>query len=145
MATILILNGPNLNLLGTREPDVYGTETLDDIYRNLKKKFPEVTFQTFQSNSEGGLIDRLHQARGQLDGVVFNPGAYTHTSIALFDAVKAVELPVIEVHLSLPEAREPFRHQSYISPACRGRIAGLGSLGYELAVQALLRIAGNPA
>jgi len=138
MATILILNGPNLNLLGIREPHIYGSETLDDIYQKLRAEFPQVTFETFQSNGEGTLIDRLHQARGKVDGVVFNPGAYTHTSIALFDAIKAVELPVIEVHLSLPEAREPFRHHSYITPACRGKIAGLGSIGYRLAVEALI-------
>ena len=143
MPTLLILNGPNLNLLGTREPEIYGRETLRDIYRALKKKFPKVTFQTFQSNSESALIDRLQEARGKVDGVVFNPGAYTHTSIALYDAIKAVQLPVIEVHLSLPEAREPFRHHSIIAPACRGRIAGVGSLGYHLAVQALLEITGK--
>ncbi len=138
MPVILILNGPNLNLLGTRQPEIYGYETLEDINKSLKKKFPAVKFETFQSNSEGALIDRLHDARGKVDGVVFNPGAYTHTSIALFDAIKAVELPVIEVHLSLPEARESFRHHSYITPACKGKISGLGSIGYSLAVEALL-------
>ncbi len=143
MPAILILNGPNLNLLGTREPEIYGNESLDDIYAALHRRFPKVKFQTFQSNSEGELIDRLHEARGKVDGVVFNPGGYTHTSVALFDAIKAVELPVIEVHLSLPEAREKFRHHSYVTPACRGRIAGLGSLGYHLAVQALLEITSS--
>jgi len=140
MPAILILNGPNLNLLGTREPEIYGTESLDDIYAALRQRFPKVKFQSFQSNSEGELIDRLHEARGKVDGVVFNPGGYTHTSVALFDAIKAVELPVIEVHLSLPEAREKFRRQSLVTPACRGRIAGLGSVGYQLAVLALLEI-----
>ncbi len=140
MPTILILNGPNLNLLGTREPEIYGSKTLDDIYTDLRHSYPEVDFETFQSNSEGALIDRLHEARGVVDGAVFNPGAYTHTSIALYDAVKAVDFPVIEVHLSLPEAREDFRKRSVISPACRGRIAGLGTLGYRLAVAALLEI-----
>ena len=138
MPTILVLNGPNLNLLGLREPEIYGSDTLDDIYAALKKNFRDVTFETFQSNSEGALIDRLHQARGNVDGVVFNPGAYTHTSIALFDAIMAVELPVIEVHLSQPEARESFRHHSYITPACKGKITGLGVLGYHLAVRAVL-------
>jgi 3-dehydroquinate dehydratase-2 len=138
MATILILNGPNLNLLGMREPDIYGRETLEDIYSKLQAAFPEVTFETYQSNGEGALIDRLHQARGNVDGVVFNPGAYTHTSVALHDAIRAVELPVIEVHLSLPEAREEFRRHSYITPACKGKIAGLGWIGYKLAVEALL-------
>lgn len=141
--TLLILNGPNLNLLGTREPEIYGKETLKDVYRSLQKAFPQVSFQTFQSNSEGALIDRLHEARGKVAGVVFNPGGYTHTSVALYDAIKAVDLPVIEVHLSLPEARESFRRQSVITPACRGRIAGLGSLGYHLAVSALLKIAAG--
>jgi 3-dehydroquinate dehydratase-2 len=140
MSAILILNGPNLNLLGSREPEIYGRETLEDIYQALQEAFPQVTFPTFQSNSEGDLIDRLHAARGNEDGVVFNPGAYTHTSIALYDAIKAVELPVVEVHLSLPEARESFRRHSYITPACRGKIAGFGSHGYLLAVQALLKI-----
>ncbi|TKJ39083.1 type II 3-dehydroquinate dehydratase [candidate division LCP-89 bacterium B3_LCP] len=138
MPKILIINGPNLNLLGSREPEIYGRETLNDIYAALKKRFPDVKFETYQSNSEGALIDRLQQARGKVDGVVFNPGGYTHTSIALLDAIKAVELPVIEIHLSLPEAREDFRHHSYITPACRGRIAGLGSMGYQLAVEALI-------
>jgi 3-dehydroquinate dehydratase-2 len=140
MPTILVLNGPNLNLLGTREPEIYGHETLDDIYDGLTKSFPAVTFETFQSNSESELIDRLHQAKDHVDSVVFNPGAFTHTSIALFDAIKAVDLPVIEVHLSLPEAREPFRHQSYITPACKGRISGLGTKGYHLAVEALVEL-----
>ena len=140
MPTLLILNGPNLNLLGSREPEIYGRETLDDIYQSLMKAFPQVAFQTYQSNGEGALIDRLHQARGSADGVVFNPGAYTHTSIALYDAIKAIELPVVEVHLSLPEARESFRHHSYLTPACRGKIAGFGSHGYHLAVQALLKL-----
>jgi len=138
MPTLLIMNGPNLNLLGRREPEIYGSETLEEIHKSLQKAFPEVTFQTFQSNSEGALIDRLQQAKGEVAGVVFNPGAYTHTSVALHDAIKAVELPVIEVHLSLPEARESFRRHSYVTPACRGRIAGLGPLGYHLAVSALL-------
>jgi 3-dehydroquinate dehydratase-2 len=140
MPTLLILNGPNLNLLGSREPEIYGRDTLQDINDSLAKAFPQITFQTFQSNGEGELIDRLHQARGQVDGVVFNPGAYTHTSIALFDAIKAVALPVIEVHLSLPEAREEFRRHSFITPACRGKIAGIGAHGYHLAVQALIKI-----
>lgn len=143
MPVILILNGPNLNLLGRREPEIYGKETLEDIYAALRKKFPQVTFQTFQSNSEGTLIDRLHEAQGKVAGVVFNPGAYTHTSIALYDAVKAVNLPVIEVHLSLPEARESFRRHSFITPACRGKIAGLGPLSYQLAVEALLQLEGG--
>ncbi|RJP78634.1 MAG: type II 3-dehydroquinate dehydratase [Candidatus Zixiibacteriota bacterium] len=143
MPTLLILNGPNLNLLGTREPEIYGRDTLEDIYRGLRETFPGVEFQTFQANGEGALIDRLHEARSGVDGVVFNPGAYTHTSIALFDAIKAVGLPVIEVHLSLPEAREPFRRHSFITPACKGKIAGLGPLGYRLAAQALLDMLGE--
>ncbi len=141
MPTLLILNGPSLNLLGSREPEIYGRETLDDIHKSLQAAFLQVIFQAFQSNGEGELIDRLHQASGQVDGVIFNPGAYTHTSVALYDAVKAVApLPVVEVHLSLPEAREDFRRHSFITPACRGRISGFGSHGYHLAVQALLKI-----
>jgi 3-dehydroquinate dehydratase-2 len=140
MPTVLVLNGPNLNLLGTREPEIYGSDTLDNIYTALEKNFPGVDFETFQSNSEGELIDRIHAARVKVDGIVFNPGAYTHTSIALFDAIKAVDLPVIEVHLSLPEARESFRQHSYVTPACKGKIAGFGALGYHLAVRAVLNL-----
>jgi 3-dehydroquinate dehydratase-2 len=133
---ILLLNGPNLNLLGTREPEVYGKETLDDIFLGLKEKFPQIEFEIFQSNSEGALIDKLQSAK--VDGAVFNPGAFTHYSYALFDCIKAIKYPVIEVHLSNIHTREEFRRKSVIAPACKGGIYGLGSKGYELAVRALL-------
>lgn len=136
---ILILNGPNLNLLGTREPETYGTTTLPDIERRLADEFPEVAFTFVQSNHEGELIDQLHKAaRESIDGVVMNPAGYSHTSISLRDAVAAVHLPVIEVHLSNIHARESFRHGSMTGAACVGTIAGLGATGYELAVHFLL-------
>jgi len=136
---ILILNGPNLNLLGTREPEIYGHETLDDIAKGLEKRFPKVKFQFFQSNSEGELIDKLQQA--EVEGAVFNPGAYSHYSYALYDCVRAVNYPVIEVHLSNIAARQQFRQTSVIAPACLGVVHGFGKKGYYLAVEALLEIA----
>ena len=124
---LLILNGPNLNLLGTREPEVYGHATLADVERQLVESFPGVTFSFFQSNGEGALIDRLHAAREEgVDGVVFNPGGYTHTSVALRDAVAGVEIPTVEVHLSNVHAREAFRHRSLLAPVCVGQLCGLG-------------------
>ncbi len=136
--TILILNGPNLNLLGHREPDIYGHGTLEDLEARLRAAFPDITFECFQSNHEGGLIDRLQQAHAQkIDGIVFNPGAFTHTSVALRDAIAAIDPPLVEVHLSNIYARERFRHSSYVSPVCIGQICGLGRTGYFLAVQYL--------
>ena len=136
--TLLILNGPNLNLLGTREPDTYGAETLADVEDGLRTTFPEIDFSFRQDNSEGALIDHLHAAHAHaLDGVVFNPGGYTHTSVALRDAVAAIDPPVVEVHISNVHAREAFRHQSRIAPVCVGQIAGLGTAGYTLAVRYL--------
>lgn len=133
---ILILNGPNLNLLGTREPEVYGHGTLADLEAELKRAFPDVIFSFFQSNHEGALIDRLHQANAdRLDGIVFNPGAFTHTSVALRDAIAGIQVPVIEVHLSNVYARESFRHHSYLAPVCVGQISGLDRKGYHLAVR----------
>lgn len=132
---LLILNGPNLNLLGTREPDVYGSITLSSLEADLRTSFPNVTLSFYQSNHEGALIDRLHQAQAEgVEGVVFNPGAYTHTSIALRDAISATQLRVVEVHISNVHARESFRHQSLLAPVCVGQISGLGVRGYHLAI-----------
>jgi 3-dehydroquinate dehydratase-2 len=137
---VLVLNGPNLNLLGKREPEIYGSLTLDDINARLQEAASQhgVTLRCVQSNHEGALIDALHEARGWAGGAIFNPGGYTHTSVALRDAISAVDYPVIEVHLSNVFAREPFRHHSYITPVSLGVISGLGWIGYRLALEALL-------
>jgi len=142
--TIEIINGPNLNLLGVREPEVYGRETLDQINQWLLDSTRElgVTLRFFQSNVEGEIIDRLHRAGygdERADAVVLNPGAYTHTSIAIRDAVAAIPIPTVEVHLSNIHAREPFRAHSVVAAVCRGRIEGLGKLGYLAAVESLVR------
>ena len=143
LPTIYVLNGPNLNLLGTREPEIYGSDTLDDIAGRLEDRARELglAVDLRQSNHEGHLIDWLHeaQAEGAL-AVILNAGALTHTSIAIADAVRAIATPVIEVHLSNPHAREPFRHHSFVSAAARGTITGLGPLGYELALDAAARL-----
>lgn len=137
--TLLVLNGPNLNLLGIREPDTYGTTSLDDIEGELVSTFSDLEFSFEQANGEGVLIDHLHRAHRQnVNGVVFNPGGYTHTSVALHDAVAAIDPPVVEVHLSNIHARENFRKTSRIAPACVGQISGFGAAGYHLAVRALL-------
>lgn len=139
MPSILILNGPNLNLLGTRQPEVYGTTTLADIeamcHQAAEGLGVEVAFA--QSNHEGTLIDQIHAAKGKHAGIVLNAGAYTHTSIALMDAIASVELPVVELHLSNVHAREPFRHTSYIAPVSLGLICGFGAHGYVLALTAI--------
>jgi 3-dehydroquinate dehydratase-2 len=140
MKSILILHGPNLNLLGKREPEIYGEWGLKDINEALISRANELGVQVrcFQSNSEGSLIDALHEARDWAAGVVFNPGAYTHTSIALRDAITAIEIPVVEVHLSNVYAREEFRHQSLLAPVCLGKITGFGWHSYLLGLQALV-------
>jgi 3-dehydroquinate dehydratase-2 len=139
MAGILILHGPNLNLIGQREPDIYGSLTLTEIDQKLKTYGKDLSLEvrTFQSNGEGALIDALHEAQDWASGVVFNPGGYTHTSVALRDAVAAISLPVIEVHISNVYAREEFRHKSLISPVNAGKITGFGWRSYLLALQAL--------
>lgn len=142
MTSILILNGPNLNLLGQRQPDVYGTTTLADIETTCQDKAKalgvEIRFE--QSNSEGTLVDLIHSAKGRHDGIILNAGAYTHTSIALMDAISSVELPVIELHLSNIHAREAFRHVSYISKVAVGQICGFGPAGYPLALDAMQQL-----
>ncbi len=142
MAKILLLNGPNLNLLGTREPDVYGAETLQDIEAQLSKQATANKHQLshFQSNSESALIEQIHQAaKDKVNFILFNPAAFTHTSIALRDALLGTQIPFIEIHLSNIHQRESFRHHSYFSDIARGTIVGLGAQGYELALQAALR------
>ena len=139
---ILILHGPNLNLLGTREPEVYGSMTLDDINKKMIELGKElgVEIKCIQSNHEGALIDALHDARMWANGVVFNPGGYTHISVALRDAISAIQIPVIEVHLSNVYAREEFRHVSMISAVCKGKVVGFGWRSYELGLRGLIDI-----
>lgn len=161
---ILIINGPNLNLLGRREPGIYGAQTFEDYLEKLRKDYPDVEIQYFQSNHEGDIVDRLHvagygaasnlcalSALGQqtalddlkVDGVILNAGAYTHTSVAIHDAIKGIKVPVIEVHISNVHQREEFRHHSFISPAASGIIVGFGIDGYELALRGLLKKEGK--
>ncbi len=142
MSAILVLHGPNLNLLGMREPGVYGTLTLEDINARCISLGQElgVEVRCFQSNHEGALIDALHEARTWAAGVVFNPGGYTHTSVALRDAIAAIGLPVVEVHLSNVYAREEFRHASLLSAVCRGKISGLGWRSYTLGLRVLAEL-----
>jgi 3-dehydroquinate dehydratase-2 len=137
---ILVINGPNLNLLGTREPEIYGAETLEDINSSLQDAAQNlaVSVQFFQSNSEGELVDAIQGAVGIFDGIIINPAAYTHTSIAIRDAISAVALPTVEVHLSNVYSREEFRHKSFIAPVALGQIAGFGSVGYKLALEGLV-------
>lgn len=133
--TIAIINGPNLNLLGTREPDVYGSKTFEQYFEELQRLFPAVKFTYFQSNVEGELINELQRVGFSYDGIIINPGGYTHTSVAIGDAIAAITTPVVEVHISNVHAREEFRKLSYVSAKAKGTIMGLGLKGYELAVR----------
>jgi len=135
---ITIINGPNLNLLGTREPEIYGNQSFDEYFAELQQRFPHITLEYFQSNIEGELIDRLHSLMDKTDGVILNAGAYTHTSIALADAISATKLKVVEVHISNVLAREEYRKTSFIASKCVGGISGLGMEGYALAIQYFL-------
>ncbi|SNT10658.1 3-dehydroquinate dehydratase [Ekhidna lutea] len=132
---ILILNGPNLNLLGKREPEIYGSQSFEDFLVDLKKRFPEDELEYFQSNHEGALLDKLHEVGFSYDGIVFNPGAYTHTSIALRDAIAGIKTPVFEVHISNLAKREDFRQVSYVKDVCIGSINGMGLEGYAVAIE----------
>ncbi|HJX55096.1 MAG TPA: type II 3-dehydroquinate dehydratase [Polyangia bacterium] len=152
LPVVVVLHGPNLNLLGSREPDIYGHTTLQEIDDGLQARGRELGLlvQTFQSNQEGALIDRVQQARGQASGLIINAGGLTHTSVSLRDAIAAVALPTVEVHLSNLHAREEFRHRSLLAPVCLGQIAGLGPVGYRLALDALAHLlragtSGRPA
>lgn len=138
MKRILILNGPNLNLLGKREPDIYGNQSFESWFEECKGRYPALQLDYYQSNVEGELINKLHEVGFSYDGVVFNAGGYTHTSVAIGDAIKAIPAPVIEVHISNIYAREEFRQKSFISPVAKGLITGLGLKGYDLAINWLL-------
>ncbi|XLS27744.1 type II 3-dehydroquinate dehydratase [Flavobacteriaceae bacterium M23B6Z8] len=136
---LIIINGPNLNLLGKREPDIYGGETFEDFYRSLQMKYRNVELDYFQSNIEGELINKIQETGFSYDGIILNAAAYTHTSVGIGDAVKAIDTPVVEVHISNTFARESFRHQSYISAGAKGVILGFGLQSYELAIQSFLK------
>ncbi|MEA5453829.1 type II 3-dehydroquinate dehydratase [Sinomonas sp. JGH33] len=145
--SVLIVNGPNLNLLGTREPEKYGTATLGDIERLCAGAADSrgLACEFVQSNHEGALIDAIHAARGSSVGIVINAGAYTHTSVAIRDAISAVQLPAVEVHITNVHSREPFRHHSYLSDVCKAVIAGAGTLGYRFAIEYLAELTQGPA
>ncbi|MEQ6123895.1 type II 3-dehydroquinate dehydratase [Pseudotenacibaculum sp. MALMAid0570] len=135
---LIIINGPNLNLLGKREPEVYGSHSFDDLFVDLKKKYPQMELEYYQSNIEGELIDKLHEVGFDYDGVILNAAAYTHTSVGIGDAVKAIDTPVVEVHISNVHSREDFRHKSFIAANAKGVIFGFGLKSYELAIQSFL-------
>ena len=135
---ILIMNGPNLNLLGVREPGIYGSQSFEAYFEELKKRFPEVTLEYYQSNVEGELINKLQEVGFTYDGIVLNAGAYTHTSVALHDCIRSLKTPVIEVHISNVHQREDFRHHSFISPVCKGIICGFGLDSYRLAIESFV-------
>jgi 3-dehydroquinate dehydratase-2 len=136
---IVVINGPNLNLLGTREPGIYGSQTFEQYNEGLKSDFPQVDFDYFQSNIEGELIDRIQKEGFSCDGILLNAAAYTHTSVGIGDAIKAIDTPVIEIHISNTFAREDFRHKSYISPVAKGIIVGFGLDSYRLGVESFLK------
>jgi len=138
MKKLIIINGPNLNLLGKREPEIYGKETFEDYLDKLKIKFDKVSIEYYQSNVEGELIDKIQDVGFSYDGIVLNAAAYTHTSVGIGDAIKAISTPVVEVHISNTYSREEFRHQSYISPNANGVILGFGMLSYDLAIQSFI-------
>ena len=138
MKKIIIINGPNLNLLGKREPEIYGSESFDAYFKTLQEDFPALALAYYQSNIEGALIDKLHEVGFSYDGIVLNAAAYTHTSVGIGDAVKGISTPVIEVHISNTYSREEFRHQSFISPNAKGVVLGFGLKSYALALQSFL-------
>lgn len=138
MKHILIVNGPNLNLLGVREPQVYGNRTFEDYFQELKRQYPNIALEYYQSNVEGELINKLQEVGFSYDGIILNAGGYSHTSVAIHDAIAAITTPVVEVHISNIYAREEYRHHSLLSSACKGIICGLGLQGYDLAIQSLI-------
>lgn len=138
MKKLIIINGPNLNLLGKREPEIYGSETFEDYLSKLKSKFDSVSIDYFQSNIEGELIDKIQEVGFSYDGIIINAAAYTHTSVGIGDAIKAITTPVIEVHISNTFSREAFRHQSYVSPNAKGVILGFGLQSYDLAIESFI-------
>ena len=138
MKKILIINGPNLNLLGRREPEIYGNKIFNEYFLELELRYPDVQLEYLQSNHEGHIIDRLHSVGFSYDGIILNAGAYTHTSLAIHDAIKSITTPVVELHISNVYAREEFRRHSMIAPACRGCICGFGLKGYDLAIESFL-------
>ncbi|WP_299060579.1 type II 3-dehydroquinate dehydratase [uncultured Polaribacter sp.] len=135
---LIIINGPNLNLLGKREPEIYGSKTFADFFEELKSKFNNIDLSYFQSNIEGEIIDKLHEVGFEYDGIILNAAAYTHTSVGIGDAVKGITTPVVELHISNVHAREDFRHHSFIAPAAKGVLFGFGLKGYELAIQSFI-------
>ena len=139
MKRLIIINGPNLNLLGKREPEVYGSQTFEDYLNKLKSNYKHLQIDYFQSNIEGELIDKLQEVGFSYDGIILNAAAYTHTSVGIGDAVKAIETPVVEVHISNTYSREEFRHQSFISPNAKGVILGFGLKSYELAIESFIK------
>jgi 3-dehydroquinate dehydratase-2 len=137
MKKILVLNGPNLNLLGVREKSIYGDQSFEEYFKSLKERFTDIDLSYFQSNSEGNIIDKLHEVGFDYDGIVLNAGAYTHTSVAIGDAIAAIKTPVVEVHISNVHQREAFRHNSYLSKNCKGVILGFGLDSYRLGIESL--------